>query len=60
VSSTPFFLVLSALIALAGIFAAWMAHDYLHFFGFGLVAFGVIFGFSTIKRHYDEVDAARH
>jgi hypothetical protein len=55
-----FFLILSGLIALAGMFAIGMAHDYLQFFGFGLVAFGVLFGFSCVKRHFDAQEAARH
>ncbi|TCZ63009.1 hypothetical protein [Roseicella aquatilis] len=58
--STAFFLVFSALFALAGLFAAAMAHDYLQFFGFALFAFGVLFGFSCIKRHFDAKEAARH
>ncbi|WP_431271033.1 hypothetical protein [Dankookia sp. P2] len=58
--STAFFLVFSGLIALAGLFAAAMAHDYLQFFGFALFVFGVLFGFSCIKRHFDAQDAANH
>lgn len=37
-----------------------MAHDYLEFFGFGLVLFGLLFGFSCIKRHFDAGDTAQH
>ncbi|MBK1659393.1 hypothetical protein [Paracraurococcus ruber] len=58
--STAFFLAFSALIALVGLFAAGMAHDYLQFFGLALFGFGVLFGYSCIKRHYDAREAARH
>ena len=58
--STVFFLAFSALIALAGLFAAAMAHDYLQFFGIGLFAFGVLLAYSCVKRHFDAQDAARH
>lgn len=58
--STAFFLVLSGLIAVVGLFAAAMAHDYLQFFGLALFAFGTLFGFGCIKRHYDAQEAARH
>ena len=58
--SSIFFLALSGLIALAGLFAMAMAHDYLQFFGFALFLFGVLFGFSCIKRHFDAQEATRH
>jgi hypothetical protein len=58
--STAFFLVLSALIALVGLFAMAYAHDYLQFFGVALFGFGVLFGYSCVKRHYDAQEAARH
>ena len=58
--STAFFIFFSALVALAGLFAASMAHDYLQFFGIALFAFGVLFGYSCVKRHYDVKEAARH
>ena len=51
-----FFILFSALIALVGLATAGWARDYLQFFGFGLFAFGVLFAFSCIKRHYDELD----
>ena len=54
-----FFIALSGLIALAGLFAMAMAHDYLQFFGFALFLFGVLFGFSCIKRHFDAQEAAK-
>lgn len=57
--STAFFLLLSALIALAGLLAAGMAQDYLQLFGVGLFGFGVLFGLSCVKRHYDAQEAAR-
>ncbi len=58
--STAFFLVFSAIIALVGLFAGAMAHDYLQFFGFALFGFGVLFGYSCIKRHFDAKEAAGH
>ncbi|MCB4822261.1 hypothetical protein [Roseicella aerolata] len=58
--TTIFFIAFSAVIALVGLFAGAMAHDYLQFFGFALFAFGVLFGYSCVKRHYDAQDAARH
>ena len=58
--SAAFFTVFSGLIALAGILAMAMAHDYLQFFGFALFGFGVLFGYSCIKRHYDAQEAMRH
>jgi hypothetical protein len=58
--SSIFFLVFSGIIALVGLLAAGMAHDYLQFFGFALFLFGLLFGFSCIKRHFDAQEAARH
>ena len=58
--SSIFFLVFSGIIALVGLLTAGMGHDYLQFFGFALFLFGVLFGFSCIKRHFDARDAARH
>ena len=58
--STAFFLVFSGIIALVGLLAIGMAHDYLQFFGFALFLFGVLFGFSCIKRHFDAQEAAKH
>ena len=58
--STAFFLVFSGIIALVGLLAAGMAHDYLQFFGFALFLFGLVFGFGCIKRHFDAQDAAKH
>lgn len=58
--STAFFLVFSAIIALVGLLAVGMAHDYLQFFGFALFGFGVLFGYSCIKRHYDAQEAKAH
>ncbi len=58
--SRIFFLSFSLVIAVVGLFAAAMAHDYLQTFGIGLFAFGVLFAFGCVKRHFDEQDAARH
>ncbi len=52
-ASSFFFIALSAIIALVGLFAAAAASGYLQFFGFGLMLFGVAFAFTTVKRHYD-------
>jgi hypothetical protein len=51
-----FFIVFSAVIALIGLTTAGWAHDYLQLFGFGLFAFGALFAFGCIKRHFDELD----
>ena len=58
--TTIYFMILSGLIALVGLFAIGAAHDYLQFFGFALFGFGVLFGFNCIKRHFDARDAMRH
>ena len=50
-----FFIALSAILALVGLAAAAVAKDYLQFFGFGLFLFGVLFAYSTVKRHFDEL-----
>ena len=50
-----FFMVLSAAIAVLGLFTVGGARDLaLTIFGLGLFFFGVLFGFSLIKRTYDE------
>lgn len=43
VAGRVFFLALSALIALVGLFTAARSEGYLNFFGFALLAFGVLF-----------------
>ena len=58
--TTIYFMILSGLIAVAGLFAISAAHDYLQFFGFALFLFGLLFGYSCIKRHFDAQDAAKH
>lgn len=52
-----FFIIFSALIAFVGLLAAAMAHDYLHGFGLGLFAFGALFIFGCVRRHFDEADS---
>ncbi len=59
IASRVFFLVLAVLIALTGLFAAAAAHDYLQAFGLGLFGFGTLFALGCIKRHFDEIEAAR-
>jgi hypothetical protein len=58
-ASRLFFIAFAALIALVGLFAAAASHDYLQVFGFMLMAFGVLFALSCVKRHFDEAEAAR-
>jgi hypothetical protein len=58
IPSRVFFLVLSGLVALTGLFAAAAAHDYLQAFGLGLFGFGTFFALGCIKRHFDESEAA--
>ncbi len=57
IPSRVFFLILSGLIAVVGLFAAAAAHDYLHAFGLGLFGFGTLFALGCVKRHFDEHDA---
>lgn len=52
-SSSVFFLVFSAVIALVGLFTAAAAERDLHAFGLALMGFGLLFGYSVVKRHYD-------
>ena len=52
IPSRVFFLILSGLIAVVGLFAAAAAHDYLQAFGFG-----TLFALGCVKRHFDEHDA---
>jgi hypothetical protein len=52
-----FFIALSAVIALIGLFAASAATDYLQFFGFALFLFGALFALGTVKRHFDELES---
>jgi hypothetical protein len=52
-----FFLVACGLIALVGLFAIAAAEDVgITLFGYGLVAFGLGFGFSLVKRGFDEAE----
>lgn len=53
-------LAFSGVLALLGLFVLAAARDTgLIVFGWGLVAFGLLFGFSLIKRNFDEAEAAR-
>lgn len=55
-----FFIAFALVIALVGLLAAGAAQDFgMTIFGFGLIGFGLLFSFSLIKRHYDELDAAQ-
>ena len=49
-----FFIAFYALVAVIGLVTGGMAHDYLQFFGFALLAFGAVSAFWTVKRHFDE------
>lgn len=50
---------LVTLLALLGIFLAAFADDNgIYIFGLGLAAFGVLFDYWLLKRHYDQVDGA--
>jgi len=51
-----FFIVFYALVAVIGLVTLGLAHDYLQFFGFALLAFGIISAFLTMKRHFDETE----
>lgn len=59
-ASRVFFLVFYGVIALLGLFLAAAARDVgISIFGWGLVAFGVLNAFHSIKVHYDEAEG-RH
>ena len=56
-----YFFVLSALIALSGLAtAAAVTQTALSVLSLALFAFGVFFAVFLAKRHFNEVDAARH
>jgi hypothetical protein len=58
--SRVLFMVASGLIALVGLFAIAAAQDIgITLFGYGLVAFGIAFGFSLLKRGFDEGEPKR-
>jgi hypothetical protein len=51
------FAALVTVLAVLGIFLAAFAEDSgIYIFGLGLVAFGVLFDFWLVKRHYDAID----
>ena len=53
-----FFLGLYGLLALLGLFTAAKAQDIgMSIFGFGLIGFGVLCIFNTIKSHFDQAEA---
>ena len=49
-----FFISFYGLVAIIGLLTGGMAHAYLQFFGFALLAFGAVSAFLTVKRHFDE------
>jgi hypothetical protein len=50
-----FFIALYGLLALLGLFAAAKAQDVgMSIFGFGLIGFGLLCVFHSIKSHFDE------
>jgi hypothetical protein len=56
-----YFLVVCGIVAILGLAAVSAAQDFgLAFFGYAMFAFGVLFGFFLLKRHYDEIDSANH
>lgn len=53
-----FFGLLAAVVALVGLFVAALAHDLgMTLFGWGLLVFGVLFTFWSIKRSFDKAEA---
>jgi hypothetical protein len=55
------FLALSGAILILGLFVARSAVEApLGIFGWGLVLFGVFFGFTLVKQTMDEEEASRH
>ena len=56
-----YFLSLSTVVAILGLFAASVAQDFgMTFFGYALFLFGIGFGFFLLKKHFDAADASRH
>lgn len=51
--SSWFFLALSGIFALVGLFALSVAEGYFGFWSLMLVGFGLFLGFGIIKRHFD-------
>jgi len=52
-----FFLGLYGLLALLGLFAAAAAQDIgMSIFGFGLIGFGLLCVFNTIRTHFDQAE----
>lgn len=51
--SSGFFLVLSGIFALIGLFGAAVAEGYLYAYSLMLIGFGLFYGFGIIKRHFD-------
>lgn len=49
-----FFIAFYGLVAIIGLITGGMTHAYLQFFGFVLLAFGIVAAFMTVKRHFDE------
>ncbi len=48
------------LMGLLGLFVASRAHDVeMYVFGLGLAAMAVLFVFGLVRRHFDDVEAAR-
>ena len=53
-----FFLTLYGLLALLGLFTAAKAQDIgMSIFGFGLILFGLLCVFNTIRTHFDQAEA---
>ncbi len=53
-----FFLALYSLLALLGLFTAAKAQDIgMSIFGFGLILFGLLCVFNTIRTHFDQAEA---
>lgn len=52
--------LLMIVFSLIGLFLAAGAHDNeMYVFGLSLAGWGIVFVFGLIRRHYDELDAAR-
>ena len=56
-----YFLVVCGIVAILALAVISVAQDVgFSLFGYALFAFGVLFAFFLLKRHYDEVDSAKH
>jgi len=54
------FMVMAGLMVLVGLFTIAVAEGFLYAWGVMLALFGLVYGYSILKRYYDARDAAEH